>query len=338
MASVGCCRGSLNASPNFSAPGSTSSNSCGSPPSRWRSIGPIMRDLVPLQHAGREQRADARQPGRPRTLPRRSDAGAFPGRKRPQWPQGCESGDKIVAIEGLAGLATSSRSIQRGAKGPVRPTDTDYALFAPIIEGDRADRPRPDGALTRGPSCAMSRCELASSISSRRPEPRGLSPAMLSVVDLFHVLTYPFLLFAAWVLHRRKREDLISSVLSLAVLLTIVVGAAVCVLPELRRAHPGVVAPPPLRSWQYLPARRNSALPVRPAATSRDRARFLCLLPILFFLHGDFYRVVFRRLHDRRRDDPARPPAPNAAERRAAADQMGAVRLLGLFARSCRSH
>ena len=34
-------------------------------------------------------------------------------------------------------------------------------------------------------------------------------------------LTYPFLLFAAWVLHRRKREDLISSVLSLAVLLTI---------------------------------------------------------------------------------------------------------------------
>ena len=43
---------------------------------------------------------------------------------------------------------------------------------------------------------------------------------MLSVIDLFHMLTYPFLLFAAWILHRRKREDLISSVLSLAVLLT----------------------------------------------------------------------------------------------------------------------
>src|SRR5207237_5211059 len=47
-----------------------------------------------------------------------------------------------------------------------------------------------------------------------------LTPAMLSVIDLFHILTYPFLLFAAWILHRRKREDLISSVLSLAVLLT----------------------------------------------------------------------------------------------------------------------
>ena len=44
---------------------------------------------------------------------------------------------------------------------------------------------------------------------------------MLSVVDLLHVITYPFLLFAAWVLHRRKRDDLVSSILSLAILLTI---------------------------------------------------------------------------------------------------------------------
>ena len=36
-----------------------------------------------------------------------------------------------------------------------------------------------------------------------------------------HIVTYPFLLFAAWILHRRKRDDLISSVLPLAILLTI---------------------------------------------------------------------------------------------------------------------
>ena len=57
----------------------------------------------------------------------------------------------------------------------------------------------------------------------------GLPPILLSVVDLLHLLTYPFLLFAAWILHRRKPEDLISSVLSLAILLTVAAEQ-----PELR--------------------------------------------------------------------------------------------------------
>ena len=58
---------------------------------------------------------------------------------------------------------------------------------------------------------------------------------------------------------------------------------------------------------------------------------FLCLLPMLFFLRGDFYRRDLRRLHDRRRHDAARAPPPHAAERCKATDQMGAVRLLRLF-------
>jgi hypothetical protein len=49
----------------------------------------------------------------------------------------------------------------------------------------------------------------------------GVSPRVLSFVDLLHVLSYPFLLFAAWLLHRRNSRDVVSSVLSLAVLLTI---------------------------------------------------------------------------------------------------------------------
>jgi hypothetical protein len=48
----------------------------------------------------------------------------------------------------------------------------------------------------------------------------GFSPKLLSFVDLLPVLAYPFLLWAAWLLHRRNRRDAVSSILSLAVLLT----------------------------------------------------------------------------------------------------------------------
>ena len=49
----------------------------------------------------------------------------------------------------------------------------------------------------------------------------GITPKMLSLLDLLPVLSYPFLLWAAWILHRRNALDVVSSILSLAVLLTI---------------------------------------------------------------------------------------------------------------------
>ena len=49
----------------------------------------------------------------------------------------------------------------------------------------------------------------------------GISPSLLSLSDLLPVLSYPFLLWAAWILHRRNSLDVVSSILSLAVLLTI---------------------------------------------------------------------------------------------------------------------
>src|SRR4029078_2660599 len=49
----------------------------------------------------------------------------------------------------------------------------------------------------------------------------GISPRLLSFVDLLHVLAYPLLLWAAWMLHRRTSRDVVSSVLSLAILITI---------------------------------------------------------------------------------------------------------------------
>jgi hypothetical protein len=49
----------------------------------------------------------------------------------------------------------------------------------------------------------------------------GISPRLLSFIDLLQVIFYPFLLWAAWLLHRRNARDIVSSILSLAVLLSI---------------------------------------------------------------------------------------------------------------------
>jgi hypothetical protein len=49
----------------------------------------------------------------------------------------------------------------------------------------------------------------------------GIPPRLLSFIDLLPVLAYPFMVWAAWMLHRRNSRDVVSSILSLAVLLTI---------------------------------------------------------------------------------------------------------------------
>ena len=48
-----------------------------------------------------------------------------------------------------------------------------------------------------------------------------VGPKLLSFIDVLHVVFYPFLLWAAWLLHRRNARDAVSSILSLAILFTI---------------------------------------------------------------------------------------------------------------------
>jgi len=49
----------------------------------------------------------------------------------------------------------------------------------------------------------------------------GFSPTLLSFIDVVHVIFYPFLIWAAWILHRRNAKDAVSSILSFAILLMI---------------------------------------------------------------------------------------------------------------------
>ena len=97
----------------------------------------------------------------------------------------------------------------------------------------------------------------------------GISPRWLSFIDLLQVLFYPFLLWAAWLLHHRNSRDVVSSILSLAVLLSIAAEQP----SSLFLAHIGV------------PLRANDAI--------YDLGNVLLLTGILLFPHGNLsWRVV----------------------------------------------
>jgi hypothetical protein len=203
---------------------------------------------------------------------------------------GIRPGDEIVAIEGLpvAKVVPISKS---GLAKPHDATDTDYALFSPIIEG--VDE---SGLTLRLRSTDGSERDFKTKLSedhvSQAAKGFGLPPVLLSVVDLLHLITYPFLLFAAWILHRRKPEDLISSVLSLAILLTIAAeqpsaGFLTFVLHVPEWAH------------RLLYDLGNICLLAGvllfPFGQLRPRYLLvpLALLPVLFLLSGDWYRATF---------------------------------------------
>lgn len=130
---------------------------------------------------------------------------------------GIRPGDHIVAVYGLPlppAMPVSEAALARHADDPA------YIAMGNLLFGsDSAEVPLTvrgtDGALRE---VTVTTGEQHIDAGARR---LGVSPRVLSFVDLLHVLSYPFLLFAAWLLHRRNSRDVVSSVLSLAVLLTI---------------------------------------------------------------------------------------------------------------------
>ena len=203
---------------------------------------------------------------------------------------GIRSGDDIVAINGLP-IAKVVPISKRGLAQPHDATETDYAMFTPIIEGvddsEYSLRLRSKDGSERDFTVKAGEQHIAEAARSV-----GLPPVLLSVVDLLHVLTYPLLLFAAWILHRRKREDLISSVLSLAVLLTII-------SEQPSSAFLIFVAHVPEWLHQRIYDLGNicllASILLFPFGDLRPRVSIgiLLLLPLLFFLSGDPYRLAF---------------------------------------------
>ena len=203
---------------------------------------------------------------------------------------GVRPGDDIIAIDGLEVAAVVPIS-RRGRARPNDATETDYVLFSLILEGVDESEYTFRLRSTEG-SERDYRVKLGEQHIGQAAGRFGLSPALLSVIDLLHLITYPFLLFAAWILHRRKPEDLISSVLSLAILLTIAAEQPSAAFLQYVLNLPG---------WAHrlIYDAGNLCLLAGvllfPFGQLRPRTVLvpLALLPLLFFLQGEWYRAVF---------------------------------------------
>lgn len=203
---------------------------------------------------------------------------------------GIAAGDKILAVDGIP---VSARVPMPGtpAATEAHVTDADTALFGDLLYGtetrDVALTLRTKGGAVRDVHVTSGEDHLEGGAAALR-----VPHWLLSFVDLIHVLTYPFLLASAWVLYRRKERDVVSSVVSLAILLTM--GAeqpsatflelVAGVPPWLHRAVYDLGNLCLLAGIMLFPHGR-----LRPVAM----LGIIATLPILFFLGGDTYRGVF---------------------------------------------
>jgi len=116
----------------------------------------------------------------------------------------------------------------------------------------------------------------------------GIPPGFLRFVDLLHVLTYPLLIAAAWLLHKRQPRDPVSCILSLAILLSMATEepSAAFLDSIVGVPRPAVVALYDIGNICLL-----SGILLFPHGRLSGRVvGLIAMLPILLVLHGDAYR------------------------------------------------
>ena len=136
----------------------------------------------------------------------------------PQDPEtGLRKGDDIVAVYGLPlpkVMPVTEEALARHADDPA------YIAMGNLLFGtDDSEVP----VTVRGTDGELREVVVIAGEEHIEAAARrfGVSSKVLSFIDILHVIFYPFLLWAAWILHRRNARDAVSSILSLAVLLTI---------------------------------------------------------------------------------------------------------------------
>jgi hypothetical protein len=118
----------------------------------------------------------------------------------------------------------------------------------------------------------------------------GVPPILLNFIDVVHVVFYPFLIWAAWILHRRNARDAVSSVLSLAILLMI--GSE---LPSSNLLMSiGVPRPVHVAMYDLGNVLLLAGIMLFPhGKLSPKRAALVALSPFLMFLSGQVYETFF---------------------------------------------
>jgi len=200
---------------------------------------------------------------------------------------GIKSGDRLVALEGLP---LPAKLPYTDADRQAHKDDVSYILYDNLVFGTGTapvsmrlksrDGHERDISITPG--------DQHIDAGARR---MYIAPAFLKFIDLLHVVTYPFLLVAAWFLHRRQARDPVSSILSLAILLTM--GAE---MPSADFLMNFAGVPRPIQAFLYDLGNiclLGGILLFPHGKLSRRLVALIAALPILFFLHGDTYRALF---------------------------------------------
>lgn len=121
----------------------------------------------------------------------------------------------------------------------------------------------------------------------------GVPPVLLSFIDVVHVIFYPFLIWAAWLLHRRNARDAVSSVLSLAILLMIAAE-----LPSSNfLASIGVPRPIHVAMYDLGNVFLITGILLFPHGNLTPKtAALIAASPLLLFLSGQLYESYFLML------------------------------------------
>jgi hypothetical protein len=198
---------------------------------------------------------------------------------------GIRPGDDIVAIYGLPMddvVPVTEQLLE------ARSEDPSYIVMSNLLFGtDSTEVPM----SLRAPSGEVREVLITTGEQHIEAAARewGLTPAALNFVDLPHILFYPFLLWAAWILHRRNSRDAVSSILSLAVLLTIAAEQPSTIF----LAAQGVPRQLNVALYDLGNIALLAGILLFPHGDlSPRRLLILAALPVLMLLQGDLYRSV----------------------------------------------
>ena len=199
---------------------------------------------------------------------------------------GIVAGDHITAIYGLPlppSMPVNEEALAQHANDPA------YIALGNLLFGtDSAEVPLtvrdPDGRV-RDVTVTTGESHIDAGAKAL-----GIGPRWLSFIDLLHVLAYPFLLWAAWLLHHRNSRDAVSSILSLAVLLTIAAEQP----SSMFLAHVGVPRGLNVALFDLGNVLLLAGILLFPhGLLSWRRVALLASLPILMFLQGALYQSFF---------------------------------------------
>ena len=202
---------------------------------------------------------------------------------------GIRRGDDIVAIDTIPVSPVVAIPGSPGAAAGAG-NETDQLLFGDLLNGkedrDLSLRLRAPDGRERDVALRTGEAHIEQGAASL-----GVPGRLLSFIDLIHLLTYPFLLISAWLLYKRKRNDVVSSVVSLAILLTMGTEQPSATFLALVAGVPGGVH---RALYDLANICLIGGILLFPHGRLSPRITILVLaaLPLLLLLEGDSYRPM----------------------------------------------